>query len=133
MRLAKRGGHTVTELAARERAALDILNRLPDGWHVGPATYDPGSRRWSVTARGPHPGRGKHPETIRGTGEDELAAMAYLAIALEELRRDERLEEIDRRGRLSFLEGAEEQSREATGRPLSAEELNRVTRRHPTG
>jgi hypothetical protein len=60
--------------ATRERAALDVLALLPDGWHVGPMSWDPGSHRWSVTARGPHPGRGKAPETVTGRAEDELAA-----------------------------------------------------------
>jgi hypothetical protein len=36
--------------------------------------------------RGPHPGRGKTPETITGTGEDELAAMTDLRIRLDERR-----------------------------------------------
>ena len=58
-------------------------------------------RSWS------HPGRGKHPETITGTGEDELAAMVDLRIRLDERRRTEKPHEIDRRGRAAFLEGAE--------------------------
>jgi hypothetical protein len=66
----------------RERAALDVLNMLPERWAIGPTTYDPGIGRWSYTARGPHPGRGKYPETITGTGEDELAAFADLRIRL---------------------------------------------------
>ena len=44
----------------------------------------PGTGRWTWTARGRHPGRGKTPETITGTGEDELAAMTDLAIRLAE-------------------------------------------------
>jgi hypothetical protein len=123
----------MTDPATRERAALDILSKLPDGWRVGPAGYDPGIRRWLVTARGPHPGRGKAPETLTGTGEDELAAMADLRILLDERRRPERLEEIDQRGRAAFLEGAEERSRDAEGRPFTGEELGRVTRRYPEG
>ena len=69
----------MTDPAKRERAALDVLALLPEWWAVGPTSYDPGTGRWSYTARGPHPGRGKHPETITGTGEDELAAMIDLA------------------------------------------------------
>ena len=100
-------------------------------WAVGPTSYDPGTRRWTWTARGRHPGRGKHPETITGIGEDELAAMIDLRIRLDERRRDEKLAEIDRRGRAAFLEGAEERSRTVEGRPLTAYELERVTRRYP--
>ena len=97
---------------------------------VGPTSYDPGTGRWTWTARGRHPGRGKHPERIIGTGEDELAAMTDLAIRLDE-RRDEKLDEIDRRGRAAYLDGAEERSRTVEGRPLTAFELERVTKRYP--
>ena len=71
------------------------------------------------------------PETITGTGEDELAAMIDLRIRLDERRRDEKLAEIDRRGRAAFVEGAEERSRTVEGRPLTAYELERVTKRYP--
>ena len=123
----------MTDPAKRERAALDVLALLPDRWAVGPTSYDPGIGRWSYTARGPHPGRGKDPETITGTGEDELAAMIDLRIRLDERRRAEKLEEIDRRGRAAFLEGAEAQSQAAEGRPLTADELERVTKQYPEG
>ena len=53
------------------------------------------------------------------------------AIRLDERRRDEKLAEIDRRGRAAFLEGAEERSRTVEGRPLTAYELERVTKRYP--
>jgi hypothetical protein len=89
----------MTDPAKRERAALDVLALLPNRWAVGPTSYDPGTGRWSYTARGPHPGRGKAPERITGTGEDELAAMTDLAIRLAECRREDKLEAIDRGGR----------------------------------
>ena len=73
------------------------------------------------------------PETITGTGEDELAVMIDLAIRLDERRRDGKLADIDRRGRLAYLEGAEERSQTAEGRPLTAYELVRVTKRYPEG
>lgn len=115
----------MTDPAARERAALDILTRLPEWWRVGPATYDPGTLRWSITARGPHPGGGKPPEAVTGTGDDEVGAMTYLVVALDEGRRAEKLEDFERRGRLAFLEGAEAQSQAAEGRPLTADQLDR--------
>ena len=71
------------------------------------------------------------PKTITGTGEDELAAMIDLAIQLDERRRDEKLADIDRRGRAAFLDGAEERSQATQGRPLTANEQERVTRRYP--
>jgi hypothetical protein len=121
----------MTDLALRERAALDILAGLPDWWRVGPTMYDPGSRRWSVTARSRPGGRLQPPETITGTGEDELAAMVDLRIQLDERRNAEKLEETERRGRLAFFEGAEAQSQATEGRPLTGDELQRVTKRYP--
>jgi hypothetical protein len=87
--------------------------------------------RWSYTARGRYPGRGKTPEWITGTGEDELAAMVDLRNRLDERRRAEKLAAIDRRGRAAFLEGAEAHSQSVEGRPLTADELERVTTRYP--
>ena len=71
-------------LSTRERVALDLLKLLPDGWRVGRACWNPGTRRWAITARPPHPGRGMYPETITGTGDDELAAMIDLRIRLDD-------------------------------------------------
>jgi hypothetical protein len=51
---------------------------VPARWTIGPITYDPGRHAFSVTARGPHPGRGKAPVTGSGTGEDEAAALRDL-------------------------------------------------------
>jgi hypothetical protein len=75
--------------------------------------FDPGIGRWLVTARGRHPGRGKAPETITGTGEDELAAMADLRILLDERTAPDRAASLEARSRAAFLDGAEAQSREA--------------------
>ena len=44
---------------------------------------------------------------------------------------DDKLSEIDRRGRAAFLEGAEAQSQAAEGRPITADELERMTKRYP--
>ena len=70
------------------------------------------------------------PETITGTGLDELAAMIDLRIRLDERRRDAKLADIDRRGRAAFLAGAEERSRTVEGRPMTAYEPKRVTKRY---
>ena len=85
---------TRTDPAKRERAALDVLELLPYRWALGPTSYDPGIGRWSYTARGPHPGRGKMPETDkatfkafqRGTGTlaGALAGTALLAVTTSE-------------------------------------------------
>ena len=120
----------MTDPAKRERAALDVLELLPEWWAVGQTSYDPGTGRWTWTARGPHPGRGKHPETITGTGEDELAAMIDLPSASTNAAG--RQARGDRPPRpCAFLEGVEAQSRAAEGRPLTADELERITKRYP--
>ena len=100
----------MTDPAKRERAALDVLALLPEWWAVGPTSYDPGTGRWTWTARGRHPGRGKSPERVTGIGEDELAAMIDLRNRLDERQRAKKLAAVDRRGRAAFLEGAEAQS-----------------------
>ena len=110
----------MTDPAFRERAALDVLALLPERWSVGPTSYDPGIRRWSYTARGPHPRRGKFPETITGTGEDDLAAMIDPRIRLDERRR------LDSSRRSTDVD-AQRSSRAArrnpgaAGRPLTAD------------
>ena len=68
----------MTDPGKRERAALDVLTLLPERWAVGPTSHDPGTGRWTYTGREPHPGRGKAPERITGSGEDDLAAMIDL-------------------------------------------------------
>lgn len=81
----------MTDPAARERAALDILTRLTEWWRLGPATYDPGShpsRRWSITARSRPGGRLRPPESLTGRGEDEMAATAQLPFRLDERSKD---------------------------------------------
>ena len=52
----------------REAAWFAVHEALPARWHVGPVTFDPGRHAFSVTARGPHPGRGKAPVTVSGDG-----------------------------------------------------------------
>ena len=34
-----------------ERAWADVHDLLPEAWAVGPLTFDPGVKGWSVTAR----------------------------------------------------------------------------------
>ena len=122
----------MTDPAKRERAALDVLDcsRM-----VGRRADVLRPRHRALVLHRPWPASrpGQVPETITGTGEDELAAMTDLRIRLDERRRAEKLAEIDRRGRAAFLEGAEERSRTVEGRPLTADELERVTKRYPEG
>jgi len=89
---------------------------------VGPVTFDPGRRAFSVTARGPHPGRGKMPVTVSGTGEDEIAALVDLHGRLTGA--DRPVEDpakralLNRRLRQAFYGGAEEEAADA-GRALT--------------
>jgi hypothetical protein len=119
--------------AERERTWFRLHDAFPPGWRVGPASYDPARHRWTVSAWSPVGGR-RHPpeETLTGVGVDELGAVTDLAMTLEERARADAIAEVDRRGRLAFLTGAEEQSRRL-GRSLTEDELNRVLRRFPRG
>lgn len=53
-------------------------------------------------------GRRGRREYLEGRGEDELAALTYLAIAVEERRDDALRTEMRIPSRRAFLEGAEE-------------------------
>lgn len=82
--------------------------------------------------RSPQPvGRWKAPEYLEALGEDEDAALTHLALALEERRAYEKRADIRRRGRLGYLQAAEEESRRSQGRGLTGEELEQVIRRLP--
>jgi hypothetical protein len=110
-----------------------VHEALPARWQVGPATYDPGRQVWSVTGRGPHPGRGKMPETVSGTGEDEIAALRDLDVRLRGVPQPNgsRLDELRRRARLAYIRGADEWTQVHVGRPMTEGELNGVLGRFP--
>jgi hypothetical protein len=80
-----------------------VHEALPARWRVGPVTFDPGRQAWSVTARGPHPGRGKAPVTVSGTGDNEIAALRDLDGCLRGVPHPDggRLDELRRRLRLA--------------------------------
>ena len=94
--------------AEREAAWFAVHEALPAGWRVGPVTYDPGRHAHSVTARGPHPGRGKMPQTVSGTGEDETGALRDLDDRLRGVPRSNggRMDELRRRLRFAYVGGA---------------------------
>jgi hypothetical protein len=116
----------------RETAWDAVHEALPARWHVGPVTYDPGRHAFSVTARGPHPGRGKAPVTVSGTGEDEAAALRDLDDRLRGVPKPDgtRLDELRRRLRFAYVDGAEEWTRANAGRGLTRDELGRVIGRY---
>lgn len=118
---------------ARDAVWSAVHEALPARWHVGPVTYDHSRQVWSLTAHGPLPGRGKAPEIVTGTGTYEVASLRDLDDRLPGVPKPDggRMEELRRRCRQAFLEGAEEDSRRRLGRGLTAEELERVLRRYP--
>jgi hypothetical protein len=67
----------MTSATPREVAWGAVHDALPARWTVRRATMaDPLTRAWSEAARGPHPGRGKAPQTVTGTGEGEVPRCA---------------------------------------------------------
>ena len=104
---------------------------LPAGWTVGPPTYDPDVRGWSVTARTVAASRHKPPQTVLGTGVDETAALRNLDDCVRGVPQPDgsRMAERERRIGLAYLGGAEEWSRETTGCGLTEGELEGVVRR----
>lgn len=109
----------------RHEAWGAVHEALPARWQLGPPSYSPADHAWHVTARGPHPGRGKHPQTVTGTGEDEVAALRDLDDRLRGVPRPDGGQMDALRGRLRFayVDGAEEWTRENVGRPLTHDEL----------
>jgi hypothetical protein len=113
---------------AREAAWWAVHEALPARWRVGPVTFDPGRHLWSITAWAPHPGRGRIPVTVSGTGDDEVAALHDLDDRLRGVPKPDgtRLDELRRRARLAYVQGAHE-----TWPDMTADELGRVIDRAP--
>lgn len=119
----------------REECWFAVHDALPAYWMVGPCSYDPGRGIWSVTARSDVHGRGHFPVTVSGLGADELAALFDVHARLTGMPRPAedaaKRERLKRRLRLAFYQGAQEESRATTGRPLDDETLARVLARFP--
>jgi hypothetical protein len=83
--------------------------------------------------RGPHPGRGKIPQTVTGTGDDETAALRDLDDRLRGIPKPDgtRMDELRQRLRLAYIEAAEEWTRDNVGRGLTGHELEGVLTRFP--
>ena len=81
---------------------------------------------------GAHPGRGKAPQTVTGTGDDATAALRDLDDRLRGVPKPDggRMDELRRRLRLAYVDGAEEWARENVGRRLTTDELGRVIGRY---
>lgn len=128
------------DVSEREDAWDAVHEALPARWHVGFPSYDPGALRadgyrgaWSVTARGPHPGRGKVPQTVRGLGDNEIAALRNLDDRLHGVAKPDgtQIQDLRRRMRLAYVDGAEAWTRQRTGRGLTDLELAAVLKRFP--
>jgi hypothetical protein len=72
------------------------------------------------------------PPSVTGTGEDEAGALRDLDDRLRGVPRPEggRMDELRRRLRFAYVDGAEEWTRENIGRALTSDELGRVIRRY---
>jgi hypothetical protein len=117
----------------QEAGLWAVHEAVPARWRVGSVTYDPDRCAWSVTAHGPHPGRGKAPQTVTGTGEDEVATLRNLDDRLRGVPKPDggRLDELRRRLRLAYVQGAEEWSERESGQPLSGDALACIASRYP--
>ena len=117
-----------------EHDAWDRLwDVLPARWRVGAPSFDPDPKQahWSVTAIGPHPGRGKMPQTVTGTGvslEAALQALAGRLTGAADPAAGTRLDELRRRLRLTYVQAAES---EWPG--MTSEDLAGVIARVPGG
>lgn len=116
-----------------------VHEALPARWRVGPITFDAGAvsadsflGAFKVTARGPHPGRGKMPQTVTGTGSTEIGALRALGGRLRGVPQPDggQMDHLRQRLRLAFVQGAEGWSHEYSGRGLSNAELDGVLTRY---
>jgi hypothetical protein len=117
---------------AREAAWGAVHKALPAGWRVGPAAIgDPLRGTWSVTALRRARGRLSMPQTVTGTGPDELAALRDLDDQLRDVPKPDgtALDAMRRRLRLAYLEGAEHFARH-DGQALTGEQQVGVLARY---
>jgi hypothetical protein len=105
-------------MTALEAAWDAVRVALPARWQVGRPSYDPGIHAWTIAAMAPHPGRGKAPQTVVGTGEDETAALRDLDDRLRDVPKPDggRMDALRARLRLACVDGAEDWTRENVGR-----------------
>jgi len=117
----------------REDAWDAVHEALPAGWRVAPVTYSPAIPGYSVSALSGGYSRTKRPHTVQGTGDTENAALRTLDDRLRGVPQPNGsvMEARERRIRLAYLQGAEEWSRENSGRPLTEDQLEGVIRRFP--
>jgi hypothetical protein len=87
-----------------------------------------------VTARAPHPGRGKMPVRVSGTGDTEVAALVDLHGCLtgagRPVENPAKRELLNRRLRQAFYQNVEDQAA-VDAWPLTGESLERVLDRYP--
>jgi hypothetical protein len=118
----------------REAAWDAVHEALPAGWRVGLPSCHPSTGVWTATAIDERTtGRGKLPQTVSGIGEDETVALRDLDDRLRGVPQPDgsRMDELRRRIRRAYTEGAEEWSREHSGRGLTDDELTGVLAHYP--
>jgi hypothetical protein len=110
-----------------------LFDAVPARWHVGRPSFDPERGAWVVTAWGPSRGRSRTPQSVSGMGEDEAAALRDLNDRLPRVPEPNgrRIEELRRRLRKAYVDGAEALARETFDRGLTTDELGRIIGRYP--
>jgi hypothetical protein len=117
----------------REAAWGAVHEALPAHWRVGLPSYSPELHAWTVTAVNERTtGRGKLPQTVTGTGEDDTAALRDLDDRLRGIAQPDgsRMDALRRRLRLAYVGGAEEWTQRELGRGLTSEELGWISQRY---
>jgi len=124
-----------TRLDQLEAAWDAVHEALPVGWRVGLPSYSPEDHGWTVSAVNERTTcRGKHPQTVTGTGEAEIASLRDLDDRLRGVDQPDgsRMDALRARLRLAYVEGAEDWAQTTLHRQLSADELGRIIERSRT-
>jgi hypothetical protein len=121
-------------MSTEDSSAWDAVHEaLPAGWRVGLPSHHEERGEWTVSAVNERTtGRGKVAQVVTGTGETEIEALRDLDDRLRGVPRPDgtQMDRMRGRLRLAYLQGAEEWTQRELGRPMSAEEFERVAERY---
>lgn len=118
-------------MTTRDAAWDRVFESLPVRWRIGRGRYDHGSATYSVSAIGPHPGRGGSAQVVTGIGHDETSALLDLDAQLRRVPGGQApCDELWVEARLAYYFTAEKWSLATTGRALTQDELEAVLERY---